>query len=314
VCEEKKIKSPNDKIKLAEAKEVCYQKGFYEGLMKVGDFKGEKVESAKLKVRKWMIENNHAAGYFEPLEPIMSRSGYDCIVALCDQWYLDYGNAKYKKIVLDHVKSDNFDSFNDGIQQAFEGAIDWLKEWGCSRSFGLGTKVPFDEKYLVESLSDSTIYMAYYTISNFLQGDLEGSIPGELGIKAGEMQNYDFDYVFLNKDYNPESKIAEEKLKTMRESFRYWYPMDFRTSGKDLIKNHLTMSLYSHSVIWDEEGTDMVPRSIFANGWVLIDGEKMSKQKGNFFTCVDITNKFGSDATRVAMCSAGDTMNDANIV
>lgn len=36
----------------------------------------------------------------------------------------------------------------------------------------------------------------------------------------------------------------------MRESFEYWYPMDLRCSGKDLIKNHLTMSLFIHTAMW----------------------------------------------------------------
>jgi len=40
----------------------------------------------------------------------------------------------------------------------------------CSRTYGLGTKLPWDENWLVESLSDSTIYMCYYTIAHMLQG------------------------------------------------------------------------------------------------------------------------------------------------
>jgi leucyl-tRNA synthetase len=98
----------------------------------------------------------------------------------------------------------------------------------------------------------------------------------------------------------------------MRESFRYWYPLDFRTSGKDLIKNHLTMSLYNHAVIW--EGEDMIPRGMFANGWIMVDGEKMAKSKGNVYTAVDLTQRFGADASRIAMGSAGDSMGDANLL
>lgn len=48
-------------------------------------------------------------------------------------------------------------------------AAGWLKWWACSRSFGLGTRMPWDEQYLIESLSDSTIYMAYYTVAHLLQ-------------------------------------------------------------------------------------------------------------------------------------------------
>lgn len=69
---------------------------------------------------------------------------------------------------MEFIKGENFKSFNDNILGGFEGALDWLKEWGCSRSFGLGTRIPWDKQFLIESLSDSTIYMSYYTISNLL--------------------------------------------------------------------------------------------------------------------------------------------------
>jgi hypothetical protein len=39
----------------------------------------------------------------------------------------------------------------------------------------------------------------------------------------------------------------------MRREFRYWYPVDLRVSGKDLISNHLTFFLYTHAAIWGEE-------------------------------------------------------------
>eukprot|EP01040_Poterioochromonas_malhamensis_P011910 gene11910-12995_t len=64
--------------------------------------------------------------------------------------------------------------YNQGIRDAMFGAVDWLKEWACSREFGLGTKLPWDQKWVIDSLSDSTIYMAYYTIAHLwhASGDL----------------------------------------------------------------------------------------------------------------------------------------------
>lgn len=32
----------------------------------------------------------------------------------------------------------------------------------------------------------------------------------------------------------------------------YWYGVDLRCSGKDLIPNHLTMSLYNHAAVWKD--------------------------------------------------------------
>lgn len=41
----------------------------------------------------------------------------------------------------------------------FNFTLGWLKEWACTRLFGLGTRLPWDESWVIESLSDSTIYM-----------------------------------------------------------------------------------------------------------------------------------------------------------
>lgn len=87
---------------------------------------------------------------------------------------------------MDHVKN-NFYCNSEVLKNDLIYTIDWLKEWGLSRSFGLGTKLPFDKQYLIESLSDSTIYMAFYTIAHFLQGNLDGSEVGILGIKPEDL-------------------------------------------------------------------------------------------------------------------------------
>lgn len=47
----------------------------------------------------------------------------------------------------------------------------------------IGTKLPWDKEYLIESLSDSTIYMAYYTIIHYLQGDIYGAESGLANLK-----------------------------------------------------------------------------------------------------------------------------------
>lgn len=47
-----------------------------------------------------------------------------------------------------------------------------------------GSKIPWDEQYLIESLSDSTIYMSYYTVAHLLQGGVvDGSQIGPAKIR-----------------------------------------------------------------------------------------------------------------------------------
>merc|ERR1719160_393796 len=110
----------------------------------------------------------------------------------------------------------------------------------------------------------------------------------------------------------PKSNIKKDVLDKMRKEFRFWYPLDLRVSGKDLIQNHLTMALYNHTCVWEKE-PDMWPKGIFCNGWLLVNNEKMSKSKGNFFTVNDIIKKHSADTVRLACANAGDTLEDANL-
>ncbi|EGR26946.1 leucyl-tRNA synthetase, putative [Ichthyophthirius multifiliis] len=310
-CEEFKVASQNDKEKLKLAKDKCYTKGFYDGKMLVGKYKGKKVQEAKEQVKKDLIISQEAVSYYEPEGKVISRSGDECIVSLCDQWYISYNDENWKKQIREHVNGPNFNCYNNVVLKSIQTTVDWLNHWGCSRSFGLGTRLPFDDKYLIESLSDSTIYMAYYTISHLLQGNVQGSQVGHLGITPDQLNREFWDYIFLNCQYNQQIKVNEDKCIQIRNSFQYWYPLDLRASAKDLVKNHLTMSLFNHAAIWDQQ-PHMWPRSYFVNGYMLVDGKKMSKQNGNFYTLKDIVDKYGADATRFALAESGDSQDDAN--
>ena len=222
---------------------------------------------------------------------------------------IDYGEENAKNKLKEYVVSEDFETFNPKTKEAFVGAIDWLGKWGCSRSFGLGTKIPWDERYLVESLSDSTIYFAYYIISHYLHSDLYGDEVGLLGIKPEEITDELFNYVFYGQEGSKFNSSNTTCLK-MREEYLYYYPMDLRCSGKDLIKNHLTMSLYNHLVVLGEE---KLPRGFFCNGWVLVNKEKMSKSLGNFYTVKELCENYGADASRIALGIAGDSLDDANV-
>jgi leucyl-tRNA synthetase len=96
IVKQMKIQSPKDTKLLAEAKEAVYRDGFYNGVMLIGKYKGEKVEEAKPKVRDDLLKSGEAFVYNEPEGLVISRSADECIVALCDQWYLDYGEVEWK--------------------------------------------------------------------------------------------------------------------------------------------------------------------------------------------------------------------------
>ena len=314
LVEKMKINSPKDAKQLAEAKDLAYKEGYYKGKMLMGDFKGQAVEAAKPKVKEALIKSGEAFEYAEPNGHVVSRSGDECVTAYLGQWFLNYGenDPQWRDTVLGHVKND-MKTYSTETQNGFEKNLEWLNRWACARTYGLGSKLPWDTKFLVESLSDSTIYMAYYTVAHLLHSDIFGMKSGLLEVKPFQMIDEVWDYIFCRRELSEEllkaTRIRKSDLETMRREFEYWYPLDVNSSGKDLIPNHLTFFLYIHIALFPKE---YWPRSVRANGHLLLNGDKMSKSTGNFLTLNDAVKKYGADACRIALADAGDGVEDAN--
>lgn len=311
--EKLKIQSQNDKDKLAEAKELCYLKGFYDGVLLVGEFAGRKVQDIKKDLQKKLVAANEADIYYEPEKTIISRSGDQCVVALCNQWYLNYGETEWQAQAKRNLAK--MEVYHEEARNSFEACLNWLHEYACSRTYGLGTKLPWDQKWLIESLSDSTIYMAFYTVVHLLQG---GSFRGEkqspLGITVKDMIPEVWDYIFFQETpYTAKLPVKKEALDILRREFEYWYPMDLRVSGKDLINNHLTFMLYNHTAIWPNDEAKW-PLGVRVNGHLLLNSAKMSKSEGNFLTLYEAVEKFSADGTRLCLADSGDSIEDANFV
>jgi methionyl-tRNA synthetase len=71
------------------------------------------------------------------------------------------------------------------------------------------------------------------------------------------------------------------------------WPADVHIVGKEIFR--------FHAVIWPAMlmglGVEL-PKSVYAHGWWTIEGEKMSKSRGNFIDPRDVTGEFGVDAFR----------------
>ena len=239
------------------------------GVMMVGQFFEKKVTEARKLTKDLLIESGQGVRYSEPEAKIISRSGDECVAALCEQWYINYGQEQWKMNVLEHINSDKFTTYDNSSFHQLQAAMQWLEDWAISRTYGAGSRIPWDDKYLIESLSDSTIYMAYYTVSHFLQGGEIGCSMGPIEIPVDAMTPEVWDYIFSRRDTIPETEITHDKLDLMRNEFLYWYPVNLRVSGKDLIRNHLVMSLYSHAAIWPDK-KHLWPRSYHLNGHTLL--------------------------------------------
>jgi len=290
---------------LEAATEEVYSAEFHRGVMIPGSgpLAGLTVSEAKTKAVELLTKTERLGKMYELPEKVVCRCGTRCYVKILEnQWFLNYSNPAWKakaKLVVERASV-----FPEEARQWFYSTIDWLNDWPCARKSGMGTKLPWDKEWIVETLSDSTIYNAYYSISKFV--NLERVGPDNLTPEV-------LDYVFFGKG-NPANisksvKMTEKRLKELRIEFSYWYPVDLRNSAKELIPNHLTFFAFHHAALFPEKNW---PRGIGINGMIQIEGKKMSKTKGNFVTWRAALEKYGPDGFRLALALTADGMDDAD--
>jgi len=142
--------------------------------------------------------------------------------------------------------------------------------------------------------------MAFYTISRFVK---DGTILPE------NMSKEFFDYVFLGKGSSDISGMSPDKVEEIRKEFSYFYPVDSRHSGRDLVPNHLTFFVLNHVAIFPEKNW---PREIVVNGSVLMDGSKMSKSMGNIIPLRQAISDYGADPIRLAIIISAELLQDAD--
>jgi len=309
------IKSQLDQ-KLNDATKIVYQTEFYNGIMKDNTpLKNLPVSEAREKVKEMLKSINMMDVMYE-IEPrnVVTRAGNRVIAAVIkDQWFIDYRPREWKERALKLVK-EHMKIIPEKYRQQFISTIEWLELRPCARRRGLGTRLPWDPEWIIESLSDSTIYMAFYTIVKKLR---ESGISDKLkdltrkvyegSREALEMIEKLFDYIFLgrgdlyeiSKLFNVDPKIVED----IRREFLYWYPVDLRHSGIDLIPSHLTFFIMHHVAIFPEE---LWPRAISLNENVIREGRKMSKTLGNVLEIAKLSKYYSADLFRLYVAYSAD--------
>jgi leucyl-tRNA synthetase len=292
--------------KLEDATKEVYRHEFHNGKMKAntGKYAGMSVAEAKEKVKQDLIQEGEATTMYELLNrPVLCRCKTECIVKIVqDQWFIDYGNPEWK--TLAHKNLDNMEILPDELRQEFNNVIDWLHEKACARKSGMGTRLPWDKDWIIESLSDSTIYMAYYTIVKTIK---------ENKIQPDQLTTDVFDYIFLGKgnltELAKKSGLNIKTVEQMRTEFSYFYPLDSRHSGRDLVPNHLTFMIFNHTAIFPEKHW---PRQIATNGSVMMEGAKMSKSFGNIIPLREGLATFGADPIRLSVVSTAELLQDSD--
>lgn len=300
---ELKVKDQNDP-RAEEATKLVYRREFHNGVLTetTGKYAGMQVSKIKDVLTNDLIEQGVADIFYDFSEqPVICRCGATCVIKMVeDQWFLNYSDPDWKEQVLKCLNSMRI--IPPELQVEFENKVDWLKDKACARRKGLGTRLPWDPEWIIESLGDSTIYMSFYIISKFLDK-----------IEPGQLKEEFFDYVLLGKgtpgDTAERTGIDIKIIEDARKDIQYWYPVDLRSSGKDLIPNHLLFFIFHHVAIFPQ---DHWPEAIAINGFVSLEGEKMSKSKGPLLTMKSAVKEYGADIPRLYILSAAEHVQDAD--
>ncbi|MHA1902812.1 MAG: leucine--tRNA ligase [Candidatus Thorarchaeota archaeon] len=298
--ENRDIKSQSEDEKLEDATQEIYKAEFYEGVMKDNclQFSGRPIKEVKDDVIDWLQSNNRSDYFYEPDQrPVVCKCGTDIEVGVfAGQWFLDYMSPGWKDKARGAL--DSMGIIPETFRNLFEATFDWLTQRPCARKRGVGTKLPFDEEWIIESLSDSTIYMAFYTIAHHITGNK---------LKPEQCTLSFFDYVFLSKGdakkVKEETGISIKLLDTMRDEFLYWYPNDLRHTAPSHISNHLSFAIFHHVAIFPKKHWI---KTISLNEHLNMEGGKMSKSKGISIPLAEIPDKYGADVFRTYVISGAE--------
>jgi leucyl-tRNA synthetase len=273
------------------ATKLIYREESHWGKMIVGEYKGMSEPEARELIKQDLIKSNNAFEIHVLTNdaPVYCRCGARVIVKYVEnQWFINYGNPEWKEEVKNVFK--NIKIYPEDLRQAFYNTIDWINLRATERAEGLGTRFPFNPDHIIESLSDSTIYMSFYTISYIINSN---------GISPEQLKPEFFD--FLYNDIGTVDSVASitgidpNIVKKCKESIDYWYTNTSRHSGPDLVTNHLAMYVFNHVALLDKR---FIPKQIVVNGFVLYEGEKMSKSLGNSVPLRKAIAQYGADPLR----------------
>ncbi len=289
--------------KADEATQILYRKEFHAGMLKeiCQQYSGRKVNEVKEELIQDFKEKKTVSSMYDLPNDIVCRCTTPCTVkVLQDQWFLRYSDKEWKDKTHSAIAAMNM--YPEEARKWFHDIVDWLHDWACSRSSGLGTPIPWSPSNLVETLSDSTIYMAYYMISKYVNKGM---------VSPNQLTTEIFNHIFYGfgdaTEVAGKVKLDPNSLKMMRSEFLYWYPVNLRNSGKDLVSNHLTFFVFHHVALFPRE---YWPQGVSVNGFMRVEGEPMHRSRGNFIPMSKALEQHGADKTRSATLLAAEGMND----
>ena len=131
-------------------------------------------------------------------------------------------------------------------------------------------------------------------VNNFIKPGLEDLCVSRTSFTWGVPVDFDpghVVYVWVDALFNYTTALGF--LNDKYDDYDHYWPADYHFVGKEIVR--------FHSIIWPAMLMSLnlpLPKKVFGHGWLLLDGGKMSKSKGNVVDPYVLAQRFGVDALR----------------
>jgi len=291
------VKDQFEVEKLEEATREIYREEFHSGVLNdlCMDYAGLKVSEIKDTLKVDLENIGLIRPFYDFSKEVICRCGERVVIKRIEnQWFIRYSDEELTERSVEHT--ERMMIYPEEYRRELPGVLEWFSDRACIRQGSwLGTEFPFAKGWIIEPISDSTLYPAYYIVSKYVNS-------GEL--KVEWMDERFFDYVYLGRgeisDFPEERRGVIEKI---RRDFLYWYPLDINLGGKEHKTVHFPVFLMNHVAIMPKWAW---PRGIFVHWWVTQKGgEKIAKSKGGAEPIPEAIAHYGVDSMRLYYCHVG---------
>ncbi len=145
-------------------------------------------------------------------------------------------------------------------------------------------------------------------INNFIKPGLEDLCVSRTSFTWGVPVDFDpghVVYVWIDALFNYMTALGFENDKY--HDLETFWPADVHFVGKEIVR--------FHSIIWPAMLMSLnlpLPKKVYGHGWLLLDGGKMSKSKGNVVDPYVLAERFGVDALRFFLLRSFPFGSDGN--
>ncbi len=145
-------------------------------------------------------------------------------------------------------------------------------------------------------------------VNNFIDAGLEDLCVSRTSFTWGVPVDFDpghVVYVWVDALFNYTTALGF--MNDKYDDYKDWWPADVHFVGKEIVR--------FHSIIWPAMLMSMempLPKKVYGHGWLLLDGGKMSKSKGNVVDPQVLAARYGVDALRFFLLRSFPFGSDGN--